>query len=539
MKILSYKPGHDGHIAYINEGRLEFSIEAEKDSWPRYASVSPSLHLRCLEYVDDIPDTISISGWVKGVHSISAPVEGGYFGCGLDTIVDRSQTLFGKNVNFFSSSHERSHVMCSYGMSPFPQGQPCYALVWEGNIGAFYHIDENVQITKVGDVLEDPGNKYAFLYALADPSFPLLSDHHRFEDAGKMMALVSYGEAGEVSAEEQELIDFVLAQKSILLSLNKRDLSDSPFLNIGVESQKFKNLARKFSDALFRRFHEFAKEHLTEGFPLIISGGCGLNCDWNSMWKETSLFEDVFIPPCTNDSGSAIGTAVDAMHHYTGKAKIDWSVYAGEDFVMDSTNLDGIHAVPLALDDVAAFLESGNIIAWVQGRYEIGPRALGNRSLIAAPFTKEMHARINKIKQREDFRPIAPICLEEEVHKHFNAHGPSPYMLHFQTVKNDKLLAITHVDGSARLQSVNEEQNPLMHALLTAFSKRTGYGVLCNTSLNFKGTGFINRMSDLLQYVLEYGLDGIVVNDIFYDCRNAVANYARSSTTDLAIKKAG
>ena len=486
MRILSYKPGHDGHVAYIKNQELQFSIEAEKDSWPRYAPIPPSLFLNTLGQVDEIPDVIALSGWVKGFHSSTPDVEAGYFGWGEDAVIKRKEKVFGKSVDFFSSSHERSHLFCSYGMSPFPQGQPCYVLVWEGNIGAFYHIDENVNVTKVGDVLEDPGNKYAFLYAVADPGFPLRRGYHRFEDAGKLMALVSYGEKGDVTADEQKLIDFILKQKSILLTLDKCELSDSPFFNIGVESQAFKNLARKFSDALFDRFLTFAKNNLTEKIPLLISGGCGLNCDWNSMWQECGLFEDVFIPPCTNDSGAAIGTAVDAMFHYTGQAKIEWSVYAGEEFIINGFGDYALIPEKMTAEKVAAFLKEGHIIAWVQGKYEIGPRALGNRSLIAAPFSKQVHKRINAIKQREGFRPIAPICMEEEVGRHFNAHGPSPYMLHFQTVKTDTLQAITHVDGSARLQSVNSQQNPKMYDLLSAFRNQTGYGVLCNTSLNFK-----------------------------------------------------
>lgn len=532
MKILSYKPGHDGHVAYVEDRALKFSIEAEKDSWPRYASVTPSLHLRCLEAIDDVPDVVALSGWVKGFHSISAPVEGGYFGHDESTIVDRTQKLVGRTVRFFSSSHERSHVLCAYGLSPFPQGEPVVALVWEGNIGAFYHVDEKVSVSKIGDVLEDPGNKYAFLYALADRNFPTGRGHFRFEDAGKLMALASYGEPGPSTPEEQKVIDFILCRKSILLTVDKADLSWSRFFNIGVEHQAFKNLARKFSDALFERFHDFARRHVPQGLPLLISGGCGLNCDWNSRWRSSGLFKDVFIPPCTNDSGSAIGTAVDALRYYTGEAKIDWSVYAGEEFVMDTTDTYGVSPQPLNLEKISDFLAGQNVLAWINGKYEIGPRALGNRSLLAAPFTREMHARLNAIKQREGFRPIAPICMEEEVERHFNSDGPSPFMLHFQTVRTAELPAVTHVDGSARLQSVTPQQNPAMHALLSAFRQRTGYGVLCNTSLNFKGTGFINRMSDLLSYAVEHGIDGCAVNGAFYDLRPLVRQRPAGAEAD-------
>ena len=513
MRILALKPGHDGHVALVEDGKLIFSIEAEKDSWPRYETVTPDVLARAMELCGDIPDVLALSGWVKGFHSVSAPTLGGYFGWTADRAVMQPKRLFGREARLFASSHERSHIFCSYGLSPFPEGRPFYALTWEGNIGSFYRVDERFTINRIGQVLEDPGNKYAYLYALADPKFPDGLGHFRFEDAGKLMALASYGEPGEPDPEERRVIERILEQRSILLTLDKATFRGSPYYNIGVESPAFKRLARRHSDAIFARFHAFAREHLREGLPLVIGGGCGLNCDWNSDWRRSGLFEDVFVPPCTNDSGAAIGTAIEAQHALTGSAKIAWSVYAGEDFVIDCAAPAGAVETPLDLDGLAGELAAGKVFAWVQGKYEIGPRALGNRSLIAAPFTRAMHARLNAIKEREGFRPIAPICLEEEMDRLFEHHGPSPHMLYFQRHRTTALAAVAHVDGSARAQSVTAEQNPRMHALLSRFKARTGYGVLCNTSLNFKGTGFINRLSDLHRYASERGLDGYVVGD--------------------------
>lgn len=515
MDILSYKPGHDGQIAYIRDGELEFSIEAEKDNWPRYAAIAPSHFISTLKYLDHVPDVVALSGLVKDSWSMGDPIEGGYLGEGLDTVVTRSQNFLGKDVDFFSSSHERSHLLCTYGLSPFPQGQACYALVWEGFIGAFYYIDEHVNVTKVGDVMEGPGGKYQFLYALADESFPDTA-RLRFEDAGKLMALVSYGKPGTPDKETKELIDWILSNSVMYLATAKKDMRHSKYYNIGVSSAEFKQLARYFSDALFQRFLDFAKTNFSQKLPLLISGGCGLNCDWNSMWKQCGLFTDTFVPPCTNDSGSAIGTAIDAQLHYTGNAKVRWNAYAGEEFINDQADLTGVSVQPMVLSEVADFLSKGKVVAWVQGRYEIGPRALGNRSLLAMPFSQEIHARLNRIKQREGFRPIAPICLEEDIDLYFDNHGPSPHMLYFQKVLTQNLPAITHVDGSARLQSVNAGQNPTMHALLTEFKALTGAGVLCNTSLNFKGMGFINRLSDLVLYCRGHDVEGFVVGDKFY-----------------------
>lgn len=516
MRILGMKPGHDGHICSIMDGQLEFSIEAEKDSWPRYEVVTPHILSRAMELIDDVPDVLAVSGWVKGFHSVSQPSDGGYFGIDPGQRVIETRRMMGRKVTYFASSHERSHIFCSFALSPFPQGKPFYSLTWEGNIGAFYRVDEHMNIVRIGDVLEDPGNKYAYIYALADPKFPDGTGFFRFEDAGKLMALCSYGEMGAPDEEERFVIEKVLRQKSVLLTLDKAEFRHTKFYNIGVEHPAFKTLARKHSDAIFERFHAFAREHLTEGLPLVIGGGCGLNCDWNSAWKATGLFADVFVPPCTNDSGAAIGTAAEAQFHLTGSAKINWSVYAGEDFVNDLAAPAEAETMALDLDEVSRRLADGAVIAWVQGRYEIGPRALGNRSILANTFSSDIHARLNAIKKREGFRPIAPICLEEEVGRLFEHDGPSPHMLYFQMVKTDAIPAVTHVDGSARLQSVNVTQNPKMHALLERFKALTGYGILCNTSLNFNGTGFINRLSDLHAYALDRGLDGYVVGDRYY-----------------------
>ena len=516
MKILAYKPGHDGHIAWLDDGKLAFSIEREKDSGPRFGAVNTDLWMRALSLAGDVPDVLAISGWATEWRPLGGLVEAGYFDAAGDTIIDRPHKFLGRDARLFSSSHERSHLLGGYAMSPFAAGEPAYALVWEGMIGAFYEIDESLAITRIGTPFDGPGHKYSSIYGIADPNMPTDAPRPRHEDAGKLMALASYGEPRPANADEQQIIDRILAWSSVDAAVRKDAFIDSPYFNIGLDSPKFRDLAWQMQHQIFERFHAFAERNLTKGYPLLITGGCGLNCDWNSAWKTSGLFSDVFVPPCANDSGSAIGTAADAQWFYTGNSKIDWSVYAGEDFINDDAELSGVEIRPRDNAEIADRLANQEVIAWVQGRYEIGPRALGNRSLLAAPFTSEMHQRLNTIKQREGFRPIAPICMAEEIDRLFEHHGESPHMLFFQRVRTDAIRAVTHVDGSARLQSVTSDQNPEVHALLSAFRDKTGFGILCNTSLNFKGLGFINRLSDLIRYARVHGLDGCVVGDTYY-----------------------
>jgi predicted NodU family carbamoyl transferase len=522
--ILAVKPGHDGCAAWIRDGRLEFSIEGEKDNWLRHTSLSVEATLRALSLCNEVPNVLAHSGWSRGAHPAgSAAVGAGYQGIEPATV--ESRYLLGKPVCYFASTHERSHIMCAYGMSPFPAGQPCYALVWEGHFGNFYVIDEKINIKRLATILVDPGIRYAFLYGLADPTFaaPLSSTPgaSRISDAGKLMALAAFGDAKNVDEPGRRLVAELLRSDRTATSFKKDDFRDSGYHSVGVEHPPFLHVARALSDGLFDVFERGVRPWITQKLPLLISGGCGLNCDWNSRWRDSGLFSDVFIPPCPNDSGSAIGTAIDAMWATTGNAKLEWSPYAGEKPIDDQPRIENFVCTELNLERVAELIAGGAVIAWMRGRYEIGPRALGARSLLASAGSRAMLERLNRIKGRERFRPIAPVCLEEDAERHFSPGPPSPYMLEFRRVVDSKIPAVTHVDGSARPQTVNASQNKVLHNLLLAYRRKTQVGVLCNTSLNFNGYGFMNRLSDVYRYSCEKGIEGFVFEDRFYQREQA------------------
>jgi len=518
VKILSYNPGHDGAIAFLQDARLMTSIEAEKDSNYRYSPVSSRDVLNALGDIDEVPDVICTGGWWPSDHYEylhGSDVHVGYRGVSKSDVLVGQRRFLGKQVHCFSSSHERSHLLCAFGMSNLPKGTPCYALVWEGSIGAFYEIDSELNITLVADVLNMVGNRYGLLYGLADPTFPKNGPYPRTSDAGKLMALASFSNRSTPSVQERKLLNFLLDGSFRELSAYE-DLEHAPHLNVGVDDPEFRNFAGIYSDAIFDRFYQFAEANLKKRKPLVIAGGCGLNCDWNSKWKDSGLFTEVFVPPVANDSGSAIGTAIDAQFHFTGNPKIDWNVYSGRYFVtepFDSGPYD-VHETNYEL--LADLLANDLILAWVSGKFEIGPRALGNRSVLAAPFLDNTRVRLNEIKHREQFRPIAPVCLEEDAAQWFGCDHLSPFMLYTHRAKTDALAAVTHVNGTARIQTVSSESNRNLYELLVAFKARTGYGVLCNTSLNFKGRGFINKMKDLSVYAVEHNLDGFVVEGRAY-----------------------
>lgn len=518
MKILSYNPGHDGAFAYVEDGHLIFSVEAEKGSKYRHSPLSVPDVFDVLSELQSVPDVLCKGGWWPSDSQREKDVMAGYRGSHHDQVVVTQQRLLGKSVHFFSSSHERSHLLCAFAMSELPKGTPCYALLWEGVIGAFYEIDAKFNVTKIGDVMPEPGHRYAMLYALADPTFDKsTAEFSRLSDAGKLMALASFSRRSQATDEEEKIMAFLFQDCQHLKPLQCEILKELRHYNIGLDDPQFRDFAGIFSDRLFERFHRFATAKLRRGMPLLIAGGCGLNCDWNTKWTLTRFFSDVFVPPVANDSGSAIGTAVDAQLHFTGDPKLAWNVYAGLDFVADeAVDPDHFDEWEPSFHSVAAMLAGGLILGWANGRYEIGPRALGNRSILAAPFEASTRERLNVIKQREQFRPIAPVCLEEDAAKWFGCDHPSPFMLYTHRACTDALAAVTHVNRTARIQTVSALSNRALFELLSAFKTLTGYGVLCNTSLNFKTKGFINTTSDLSAYTLAHQLDGFVVEGRIY-----------------------
>lgn len=515
MRILGIKPGHDGAFALLEDSQLVYSLEGEKNSFVRFMHITPTALLDAAMQTPDLPDCVALSGWHQG-----NPADGKQIGMGYWGIESRHSRLtdiafFGRRVQLFEGSHESSHVWTAYGLSPFADQYPCHVLTWEGRIGRFYRLDAGGRITAYPQVVEQPGCKYQFLYTLADPDRIELAFQHRPpEDAGKVMALAAFGESRPPDPDESALVEWLLACPDIVGTL-KGALADSPFHNIGVTSQRFKDLARAFSNALFERFLGWAREHLEPGLPLVIGGGCGLNCEWNSGWLRSGLFSDVFVPPCANDSGSAIGTAIEAQLRLTGSAAVRWNVYSGS---IDRTHADrlgslGCRHEEIDLDQVAADLAAGEVLAVMRGRCEIGPRALGNRSLLADPRDAQMLTRLNQIKRRESYRPIAPVCTAEAASAFFDMPCADRYMLYFSKVLDPRLPAVTHVDGSARVQLVGMADHPFLWSLLNHFGDITGVPVLCNTSLNFKGRGFIDDADDLLRYCTETGIRRAICGD--------------------------
>jgi len=445
---------------------------------------------------------------------VHAGVGAGYYG--LDSVESRDGSVFGRPVKIFTSSHERSHLYQAAAMAPGAPVRECVILTWEGMLGSLYHWQDHGARVFPVPVLSQPGGRYAALFALADPGFPDAGADPRPDYAGKLMALAAFGAGSEPEPAVRAVVNSLLTQPTVY-PFNKARYRDSPLHNVGVHTAPLHAAARYLSDRLFGIFRQAAERSMPRGLPLLISGGCGLNCEWNRRWRESGLFREVFVAPCTNDSGSALGTAADAQAFYGAQCRLEWDVYRGQPFVQDTEPDRRLWSEqPFSVHAIAQAIAEGAVVAWAQGRCEIGPRALGHRSLLASPLRPGTTKLLNEIKERESYRPIAPCCLAEDLSRWFRPPIDDPYMLYFSSVQGSALPAITHVDGTARVQSVRPQDGSTLHPLLTAFRDLTGYGVLCNTSLNFAGHGFLNRTSELVLYCESRDIDDIVVEGRWY-----------------------
>ncbi|MCH6161602.1 carbamoyltransferase family protein [Streptomyces marispadix] len=285
------------------------------------------------------------------------------------------------------------------------------------------------------------------------------------------------------------------------------------------------SLQEVLENVLLRKLRHLHRE--TGESRLGYAGGVALNCVANRRIREEGPFEEIFVQPAAGDSGGAIGAAAMVHHELTGEfaprrltdAKLGppgatrgapgWLRRAGvpyTDFTGDERAL---------LERTADLLADGAVIGWYQGRMEFGPRALGARSILADPRDPGMRDRINAlVKKREAFRPFAPAVVEERCAEFFELDGPSPFMLDTATVRQGaELPAITHVDGSARVQTVSSAQDRRFHGLLTAFAQRTGFPILLNTSFNMRGEPIVAQPADALVCFVRSDLDVLVLGD--------------------------
>ena len=306
-----------------------------------------------------------------------------------------------------------------------------------------------------------------------------------------------------------------------------------------------------------------AARQLTGCKNLVMAGGVALNCVANGKLLRAGIFDDIWIQPAAGDAGGAVGAAYAVWHiqqrqerQVTRHADAMQGSYLGPEFsdkqiarALEKHDAKARHYDDFEqlATDVAAKLAEGNVVGWFQGRMEFGPRALGGRSILGDARNPEMQKKLNlKIKYREGFRPFAPSVLEEEIAEHFELDRPSPYMLIVAPVRQDKqiplpknynekslyerlyflrsdLPSITHIDYSARIQSVSKETNPRYWELIHEFKELTGYGVIVNTSFNVRGEPIVCTPEDAYRCFMRTEMDFLVLGNYVLDKKDQPA----------------
>jgi len=349
--------------------------------------------------------------------------------------------------------------------------------------------------------------------------------YKQYGDEGKVMGLAPYG-TDAYCERMREVVG--LKNGSFQLDLNYfKPLGSNEGMQISHDGRV--RLARHFSDRMVKLFGDsrephteitqremdlaYAMQHRFEEVffyllnqlhkrvpreELAMAGGCALNSVANGKLFVQTPFRGTWIQPAAGDEGLAIGAALHTYHSVLNHPRryVMQNSYLGPDFaderIKSALNQASLHyrkleRAPL-LDAVAEQIAAGNVVGWFQGRMEWGPRALGNRSILAHPGFPGMKDILNaRIKHREWFRPFAPSILAERQHEYFEHDHPSPFMLHVYKIRPEKraqLCAVNHVDNTGRLQSVSHEENPLYYDLIRAFERRTGIPVVLNTSFN-------------------------------------------------------
>ncbi len=398
----------------------------------------------------------------------------------------------------------------------------------------------------------------------------------------KLMGLAPYGNpdsqrtADYKKKIETELVD-IRADGSVILNMSYFDFATG--LKMADEakweklfgiprrkpeseiSQPYMDLAlaiQQVTEESVLRLAKAARE-LTGCKNLVMAGGVALNCVANGKILRAGIFDDLWIQPAAGDAGGALGATYAIWHilygnerSSTGQRDATQGSYFGPEFSDKEINrtLQKYGAKGRYYDDfrclasdVARKLGEGNVVGWFQGRMEFGPRALGNRSILGDARIPEMQKKLNlKIKYREGFRPFAPSVLEEDIAEYFELDRASPYMLIVAPVRKDRqnplppgyhekplydrlyflrsdLPAITHIDYSARIQSVSRETNPRYWELIRQFKEQTGYGVIVNTSFNVRGEPIVCTPDDAYRCFMRTEMDYLVVGNYLLDKR--------------------
>lgn len=414
--------------------------------------------------------------------------------------------------------HHISHAASAFHPSPFNNAAVMTIDGRGEKATTTYNIGNTTELNRMGQV--NLPHSLGLLYEKLTSYLGFLHS----SDEYKVMALASYGKPEFVN-DFREMIkigpngQYTIADERFEERFGPARLRHEEF------TKHHFNIAHSLQAVLEETVLELVHwlHHETKEDNLCLAGGVALNCVLNARIRDKGPFKNVWVQPASGDSGTALGAAiwVDAQERQSRKKDFEMAhAYWGPEY--DDAQIEKFlnwAKVPYRkLDNIAEetaeILASDKIIGWFQGRMEFGPRALGSRSILASPINPKMQSWLNEVKDREDFRPVAPAVLEEDASEWFeNAHY-SPFMLFIYDVKPDKadlIPAVRHVDGTARIQTVNRQQHSLYYDLLKAFKKRTGVPVLVNTSFNTLGKPIVCSPRDAVECFWTSPFDALII----------------------------
>ena len=495
----------------------------------------------------------------------------------FDNLKEIEPSLKKKNLNILFTEHHISHAASAFYPSNLKEsailtidgvGEWCTASICKGE-------DKKIKIIKELHFPHSVGLLYsAFTYYLG---FKVNSGEY------KLMGLAPYGIDGSdetksfINKIKTQIVDIkedgsiFLNQKYFKYTHGLRMIEENMFKSLfgfntrkeGEEiTQKHCNMALAIQKVTEQIVIKMVKEtkKITNSKSLCLSGGVALNCVANGKIEELGLFDNIYIQPASGDAGGSLGSALAVNHMYYDCERVYFKGYdlmngsylgpyfSDKEIVITNKKLRAVCEHIESFDDlaikVATLISDGNIVGWFQGRSEFGPRALGNRSILADPRNPEMQKKLNlKIKYREGFRPFAPSVLEEDYSKFFEGKILSPYMLMVKKIQSkikteipedylqldyydklytrrSKLQSITHVDFSARIQTVSKKTNPKYWKLINEFKKLTNVGVLVNTSFNVRGEPIVNSPEDAFKCFMNTEMDILVIGNFIYFKKN-------------------
>ena len=552
---------HDSAAALLKDGHVIAAAEEERFSRKKFDDDFPKMAIEwCLKEAKITPSEIhSVAFYDKPVlkferlldNYIAVAPRGLY--SFLDTIPkwihkrlwikdEIKKSLKGFKGDIVFPEHHLSHAAHTFYTSPFEES----AILTVDGVGEWSTTSlgyaQNNSITLTHDI------HWPHSLGLFYSAFTYFLGFQVNEGEYKLMGLASYGKPKYYDTIMNNLIDVKddgsihLNMKYFAFTYDKVMTNDRFYKLFEIEPRKKDEKAQQIHYDIGASAQKVLEEillkmtnHVYEKFKmknLCLGGGVALNGVANYRILKEGLFDNVHVPPSPGDAGSAVGCAQYLYYIYHKNPRIieknpakviSENVYVGtiysDEEIREFLDSKNIQYQQLQHDELlqttAKLIADGNIVGWYQGKMEWGPRALGSRSILADPRKAYMKDILNeKIKHRELFRPFAPSILEEYVSEYFNIDRPSPYMLFVAPVKKPEIIpAVTHVDGTGRLQTVNREANPLYYDLINEFYKITKVPVIINTSMNVMGEPIVNTPEQAFEMLLKTDMDILIMNN--------------------------